>query len=133
MKENYDIDGNTLKALLRLNGYNAKQVSMACGLNPTYLSVCINRKRMTLANARVLESVTGIPLEAYAIPPEAREAPKRTVGRPKKPMLDYPAPPCRATVDTETLTKAVRDALGDERTVRALAASLLRIALEGLK
>lgn len=74
MVESYPIDGAALKALLKLNGYNANQVSTACGLNPNYFSVCINRQRMTPAGARMLESVTGIPLEVYATRPKECKA-----------------------------------------------------------
>ena len=51
MVKSYPIDGKALKALLKLNGYNASQVSIDCGYGPNYFSVCINRQRMTPASA----------------------------------------------------------------------------------
>lgn len=130
MVESYPIDGAALKALLRLNGYNAKQVSTACGHHPGYLSVCISQQRMTLANARMLESVTGIPLEAYAILPKGRK-PSGCV-KPTKPAA-VQIPSAVREPDPEALAEAIRRVLMDDRTLRALARALLCAGLTSIR
>ena len=130
MVESYPIDGAALKALLRLNGYNAKQVSEACGHHPGYLSVCICQQRMTLANARMLESVTGIPLEAYAILPRGRKI--SGCVKPTKPAA-MQIPTTARESDPEALAEAIRRVLMDEKTLRALARALLCAGLTSIR
>ena len=130
MVESYPIDGAALKALLKLNGYSAKQVSIACGHHPTYLSVCINQQRMTLANARMLESVTGIPLEAYAILPKGRKI--SGCVKPTKPAI-MQIPSAVREPDPELLAGAIRRVLMDDKFLRALARALLYAGLTSIR
>lgn len=130
MVKSYPIDGAALKALLKLNGYNANQVSIACGYNPSYLSVCINRQRMTLANARMLESVTGIPLEAYAILPKGCKF--GGCVKPTKPAI-MQIPSAVREPDPELLAETIRRVLMDDKFLRALARALLCAGLTSIR
>ena len=130
MVKSYPIDGAALKALLKLNGYNANQVSIACGYSPNYFSVCINRQRMAPASARMLESVTGIPLEAYAILPK-----KHKVGdcvKPTKPAITQ-IPSAVREPDPELLADTIRRVLMDDKFLRALARALLCAGLTSIR
>lgn len=131
MVESYPIDGAALKALLKLNGYKATQVSIACGHSPAYLSVCINRQRMKPANAQVLESVTGIPLEAYAILPKGRSKPGG-YAKPAKPAI-MQTPSAVREPDPELLAEAIRRVLMDDKLLRALARALLCACLTSIR
>lgn len=130
MVKSYPIDGAALKALLELNGYNAKQVSIACGHSPNYFSMCINRQRMAPASARMLESVTGIPLEAYAILP--KECKVGDCVKPTKPAI-MQIPSAVREPDPELLAKAIRRVLMDDKFLRALARALLCAGLTSIR
>lgn len=130
MVESYPIDGAALKALLKLNGYNANQVSIACGYGPSYFSVCINRQRMAPASARMLESVTGIPLEAYAILP--KECKVGDCVKPTKPAITQ-IPSAVREPDPELLAKTIRRVLMDDKFLRALARALLCAGLTSIR
>lgn len=130
MVKSYPIDGAALKALLKLNDYKASQVSIDCGYGPNYFSVCINRQRMTPASARMLESVTGIPLEAYAILPKERK-----VGdcvKPTKPAITQ-IPSAVREPDPEPLAETIRRMLMDDKFLRALARALLCAGLTSIR
>ena len=130
MVKSYPIDGAALKALLKLNDYKASQVSIDCGYGPGYFSVCINRQRMTPASARMLESVTGIPLEAYAILPKERK-----VGgcvKPTKPAITQ-IPSAVREPDPELLAETIRRVLMDDKFLRALARALLCAGLTSIR
>lgn len=130
MVESYSIDGAALKALLKLNGYKANQVSLDCGYGPNYFSVCINRQRMTPTGARKLESVTGIPLEVYAIRPKERK-----VGdcvKPTKPAITQ-TPSVVREPDPEPLAETIRRVLMDDKFLRALARALLCAGLTSIR
>ena len=130
MVKSYPIDGAALKALLKLNDYKANQVSIDCGYGPSYFSVCINRQRMTPASARMLESVTGIPLEAYAILPKERK-----VGgcvKPTKPAITQ-IPSAVREPDPELLAETIRRVLMDDKFLRALARALLCAGLTSIR
>lgn len=130
MVKSYPIDGAALKALFKLNGYNANQVSTACGLNPNYFSVCINRQRMTPAGARMLENVTGIPLEAYAILP--KECKVGGCVKPTKPAITQ-TPSAVREPDPELLAETIRRVLMDDKLLRALARALLCAGLTSIR
>lgn len=130
MVKSYPIDGAALKALLKLNGYSAKQVSTACGYCPTHLSVCIKRQRMTPANARMLQSVTGIPLEAYAILP--KECKVGGCVKPTKPAI-MQIPSAVREPDPELLAETIRRVLMDDKFLRALARALLCAGLTSIR
>ena len=130
MVKSYPIDGAVLKALLKLNGYNANQVSIDCCYGPNYFSVCINRQRMTPASARMLESVTGIPLEAYAILPKERK-----VGdcvKPTNPAITQ-IPSAVREPDPELLAETIQRVLMDDKFLRALARALLCAGLTSIR
>ena len=130
MVKSYPIDGAALKALLKLNGYNANQVSIACGYSPNYFSVCINRQRMAPASARMLESVTGIPLEAYAILP--KECKVGDCVKPTKPAITQ-IPSAVREPDPELLAETIRRVLMDDKFLRALARALLCAGLTSIR
>ena len=130
MVKSYPIDGKALKALLKLNGYNASQVSIDCGYGPNYFSVCINRQRMTPASARMLESVTGIPLEAYAILP--KELKVGGCVKPTKPAITQITSAAREP-DPELLAETIRRVLMDDKFLRALARALLCAGLTSIR
>lgn len=130
MVKSYPIDGAALKALLKLNGYNANQVSIACGYGPNYFSVCINRQRMAPASARMLESVTGIPLEAYAILP--KECKVGDCVKPTKPAITQ-IPSAVREPDPELLAETIRRALMDDKFLRSLARALLCAGLTSIR
>ena len=130
MVKSYPIDGAALKALLRINGYKANKVSTACGYSPNYFSVCINRQRMTPANARMLESVTGIPLEAYAILP--KECKVGGCVKPTKPAITQ-TPSAVREPDPELLAETIRRVLMDDKFLRALARALLCAGLTSIR
>lgn len=64
------IDGEKLRAAIKVTGLTLQSCSQKVGRGPSYFSNCIHRGTMEEVTARILELDLGVPRGLYELPPD---------------------------------------------------------------